>query len=233
MSRGELAVTMRRALSAFDPAALERFEVQFGGGSRIALAHDEFRVSTDLDFVCSSASGYADLRRAIRDRGYEALVRPGTIELPREPRMDAYGIRFPIVVDGRTIRLEIIREARIVLGAPEHPSWTTAPCVSIADCFAEKLLANSDRGADRDVLARDLIDLAVLRETHGPIPERAWRAAESAYKEAPREDLIKAIEGFRRDERFRERCFEGLQIEDRDRVLRGVELLAGDLGVQG
>lgn len=222
----------RLVLAAVDAPRLDRCGFYFAGGARIALAHGGFRISFDVDFLCASAPGYAELRQAVRAEGLRAIFSEGglaSLGTPREPRIDQYGIRFPVVVDGTQLRVEMSREGRIALGPPERVEWTQAPCLSLVDCFAEKLLANSDRWPDRDTLARDVIDLAVLRGQHGRIPEAAWRAAEGAYGSAPREDLRKAIAAFRADERFRERCFAGLQIRDPDPVLAGVELLHGDL----
>jgi hypothetical protein len=123
----------------------------------------------------------------------------------------------------------MIREARITLGAAERAAWTPVPILSITDAFTEKLLANSDRGADRDELARDLVDLAILRVSHGPIPETAWIAAEGAYRAAPRLDLRRAADRFLADPEYQRRCFEGLDVERADDVLRGVHALLADL----
>ncbi len=143
--------------------------------------------------------------------------------------MDQYGLRFPVVVDGTSIRVELIREARITLGAASQAGWTALPVLSVTDAFAEKLLANSDRWADRDDLSRNLLDLAVLRLAHGPIPTAAWSAAEEAYGSAPRDDLRKAAERFLQDAGYQQRCFAGLDVEGGDDVLRGVGALLGDL----
>lgn len=233
MFRREPYRAMAQVLDALDAESLERSSFLFAGGTRIALEHDEFRLSRDLDFICSDGAGYAALRADVRDRGYDALFRAprrATLGLPREVRADQYGLRFPVVVEGATIRVELIREARIVLGAADHASWTHVPLLSIPDLFAEKLLANSDRGLDPDELARDLVDLAVLRRAHGPIPKAVWAAVEAAYRAGPRKDLRKVAERFLADKQHRERCFAGLGIdEDSERVVEGVHELVRDL----
>jgi hypothetical protein len=99
----------------------------------------------------------------------------------------------------------------------------------VTDAFTEKLLANSDRWADRDELSRDLVDLAVLRSAHGPIPEAAWAAAEGAYRSSPRDDLRRAAQRFLAEPSYQERCFSGLEVETPDEVRRGVETLLSDL----
>ena len=234
MFRRELYRAMGRVLSALDAEALERTSFRFGGGTCLALGHGEYRVSRDLDFVCSDARGYGELRLSVRERGYDALFpAAGTegLRFPREIRSDQYGLRFPVLVEGTSIRVELIREGRIELGPAERATWTTLPILSVNDAFAEKLLANSDRWADRDELARDLVDLAILRVSHGPIPEAAWIAVEAAYRSAPVQDLRKAAERFLGEPNYQERCFTGLEVERTDDVLRGVRELLSDLDV--
>jgi len=236
MFRREIFRTMARVLDALDAEALARTSFRFGGGTCLSLGHGEYRVSRDLDFVCSDPRGYADLRSSVRDRGYDALFPappPAGLAFPRDIRVDQYGLRFPVVVDGTSIRVELIREARITLGAAGQAGWTALPVLSITDAFAEKLLANSDRWADRDDLSRDLLDLAVLRLAHGPIPAEAWSAADEAYRSAPREDLQKAAERFLQDESYQRRCFAGLDVEGGEDVLRGVRALVADLSASG
>ena len=232
MFRRELYRAMAQVLDALDVDALERTSFRFGGGTCLALGHGEYRLSRGLDFVCSSPQGYAELRSSVRERGYDALfpaAARATFGFPREIRVDQYGLRFPVVVGGTSIRVEMIREARITLGPAERASWTPVPVLSIADAFTEKLLANSDRWADPDDLARDLVDLAVLRVAHGPIPESAWAAAETAYRLGPRQDLRKAAERFLGDPAYQQRCFTGLEVERADDILLGARTLLADL----
>jgi Nucleotidyl transferase AbiEii toxin, Type IV TA system len=110
-----------------------------------------------------------------------------------------------------------------------RPDWSPVSCLAPEDCFAEKLLANSDRWADRQVLSRDLLDLAALRASWGPIPETAWSKAEAAYRSAPLDDLRKALAALERDPEYRDRCLAGLAIEDPTRLLAGLEELRRDV----
>lgn len=230
MFRREIHRAMEPILRAIDPRALEEHGFALGGATRIALAFGEVRESADLDFVGSDAQGFASLRAAMRDRGYAALLLdPETLELPREPTSDQYGVRFPVRVDGRTIKVELIHEGRITLGAPSREAFTALPCLSIRDCWAEKLLASSDRGADASQLDRDLIDLAILREKVGPVPEDAWALARGAYGASVETDLGKAIARFLTDAERRARSFAGLRVDDPALIERGVAHLAGDL----
>lgn len=205
----------------------------FGGGTRIVLELDEYRESLDIDFVCSDSAGYAELRLASTRQGHAGLFSPdslGKLDFPREIRVDQYGIRL-LVVDGETrMRLELIREARMELSPGVRPSWSPVDCLSLEDCFAEKLLANSDRWADGQVLSRDLIDLAALRARFGPIPNAAWEKAQLAYKSSPKDDLAKALSAFE-DKGKQSRCFESLRVDPVEPIREGLSLLRTDLNL--
>jgi hypothetical protein len=220
-------------LQAMRTEVLRRCHFLFGGGTRIVLDLEEYRVSKDIDFLCSDPQGFADLRYEASRHGYPALfTAEGLVQLrfPREMRIDQYGIRFTVVTEGSALGVELIREARIELDSGVRPSWSPVDCLSFPDCFAEKLLASSDRWADRQFLSRDLIDLAALRLHCGPIPETAWRKVEAAYKSAAATDLRKALDLFRRDEEeYRQRAFRGLEVLDPEKLLKGVELLLDEI----
>jgi len=205
----------------------------FGGGTRLALDLEEFRESQDVDFICSDPSGYADLRLAVRQRGYAGLfTEQGLSELdfPREIRTDQYGIRFPVqLAGGRRIKIELIREDRIEVTRGIRPSWSPVDCLSVEDCWAVKLLANSDRWPDRQVLSRDLIDLGAMRFHWGPVPAEAWEKAEGAYKSAVRADMTKALAAFNGDPEYRSRCFRGLRIGDPGPIVAGLADLAAEV----
>jgi Nucleotidyl transferase AbiEii toxin, Type IV TA system len=222
-------------LSAFDSAKLTQCKFLLGGGTRIVLELDEYRESQDVDFLCSDSEGYAELRFQAASRGYDSLFLPHgreSFHLPREMRIDQYGIRFPVELAGSVFRVELIREARIDLDPGVRPDWSPVGCVAISDCYAEKILANSDRWADRQTLSRDLIDLSALRSQVGPIPEAAWKKVERAYKSAGRDDLLKALSAFDRDISYQQRCFDGLHLNDPAAILRGIDQLRADTGSQ-
>lgn len=211
---------------------LSSSRVLFGGGTRIVLDLGEFRESEDIDFLCSDPEGFADFRYSAATGGFGALfTNAGLHELrfPREMRIDQYGIRFPVFYEGRTLKLEIIREARIALDPATRPGWSPVDCLSIPDCYAEKLLANSDRWADRQILSRDLIDLAALRPQFGPIPQESWKKAETAYRSAARDDLRKALGLLLGNAEHRQRCFQGLHIDDPEPLLEGAAQILRDL----
>jgi hypothetical protein len=220
-------------LGAFRADLLSSCKFLFGGGTRIVLELDEYRESHDIDFLCSDSSGYGELRLVATQQGYDGLFSPQRSEelrFPREMRVDQYGIRFRAIHGDILLGVELIREARIELGPGVRPDWSPVECLSIDDCYAEKLLANSDRWADRQTLARDLIDLAFLRLRLGPVPETVWKRVRDAYKAAPEKDLTKALEALGSDPVYQQHCLKGLRMEGTsDQLSRGLALLLQDL----
>ncbi len=86
----------------------------FGGGTAIVMTHGEYRLSLDVDFLCSSQDGYRALRQAVTAKGCAGIVAQPVKQL-RDFRCDQYGLRTAIEVDGQPIKLEIVREGRIDL----------------------------------------------------------------------------------------------------------------------
>lgn len=225
-----------QVLAALDTELLASCGAHFGGGTRLVLEFGEYRLSQDLDFLCSDPGGFSRLRLLAREKGCTALFRslPPELEFPREAQTDQYGVRFPVRVGDLTTKVDIVREGRIVLNLAVEVSAIPVPCLDWTDSTAEKLLANSDRWPDRQVLARDLIDLAVLRIKTGPLASEAWKKAESAYGAAVRQDLGKALRAFLDESEFQARCFFGLQLEKADEVsLAARQLLAETLQSSG
>jgi Nucleotidyl transferase AbiEii toxin, Type IV TA system len=207
---------------------LENGSAYFGGGSVIALNFDEYRVSKDIDFIaCVGAGGYKYLRSLVFDNGYEALFNDlSKIEIGRITT-DQYGIRMNVLVNGVSIKTEIIAETRFHMDSPIYPSWSPVPCLSLNDCFTSKLLANSDRYIDKAVESRDLIDLAVLR-LQSLIPKSAIDKAENNYEVI--KPLKRAIELFQKNPEYRQKCFQGLQVVQGwiPKIIDGIDLLASD-----
>ena len=191
------------------------------------MEFNEYRWSKDIDFVCPTGPGYQNLRKQVFEDGYDALFTNYIgLKLPRPIQANQYGIRFPVEVDNDLIKFEIFNEARIQLEAPVKVAWSDVPCLSINDCFSEKLLANADRWADAAIESRDLIDLCVLRNHH-ELPQLAISKAESAYPViAP---LKKSIVYFQENSDFRKRCYESLKITTTSMIIDGLDLLAKDL----
>ncbi len=220
---------IHRVLEALDRDLLIRTRSYFGGGTLIALQHDEYRWSKDIDFVCPVGPGYRELRTVVMDGGVEALFHsPAKVDLPRGGMVDQYGVRMAVTLEGfdEILKLEIIAESRIDLDPPENLEWSPVPVLSLTDRFAEKLLANADRWADRAMEARDLIDLCVLR-LHAPIPQKSIIKAENAYPVM--EPLRRAIQGFQDNPGYRDTCFTQLQVRSPRHIINGLDLLASDL----
>lgn len=152
----------------------------FGGGTAIVMTNGEYRLSSDVDFLCSSQDGYRALRQAVTAKGCAGVFEEPVNQL-RDFRFDQHGLRTAVELDGHPVKFEIVREGRIdVSGADDHSLGT--PLLSIKDQFAEKMLANSDRGKDPSVCYRDALDLGILILNHGNrIPDAASAKAEKAY----------------------------------------------------
>ncbi|CEE84472.1 conserved hypothetical protein [Xanthomonas citri pv. citri] len=193
-----------------DPQLLEKAECYFGGGTAIALALDEYRESADVDFLCASQAGYRLLRNTITQHDLGGIFfKPVT--LLREPRADRYGIRAMLEVDGQPVKFEIVSEGRIAIDGAMDPQFGV-PTLSREDLFAEKLLANADRWADRSVMSRDLIDLAAMTLHWGPIPDAAWDKASDAYGDHLRQAYNSALERVS-DRAYLKRCLDAMQVE--------------------
>lgn len=215
-------------LQSMNTHLLSQTRTLFGGGTRIVLEHDEYRCSQDIDFLCSFGVGYRQLRSEIAKDGYNVLFsNRSDLSFPRDIQADQYGIRFPIQhrQHQTLIKFEIIAEGRIELADATQLAWTSVPCLTIADSYAEKLLANADRSRDTSVQSRDLIDLSALR-LHTPIPTEAIAKAEQAYPVV--DELIAAIKLFQEKPDYRARCFKSLQVDNPQRIIDGIDLLASD-----
>lgn len=181
-------------LEALDDQLLLEHRCYFGGGTAIALSHGEYRESIDVDFICSSLAGYRGLRELVSARAMAwAFKSPDrALGLAREPRVDQYGIRCAIDVEGTAIKFEVVFENRIELAKPIDQEricgvWT----LSHEDMVATKLMANTDRWADDSVLGRDLVDLAMLTDT-GELSVHGAAKARHAYGNCIESDLGKA-----------------------------------------
>ncbi|MFI5302852.1 MAG: nucleotidyl transferase AbiEii/AbiGii toxin family protein [Polyangiales bacterium] len=166
-------------LERLDAALLRVCECWFAGGSAISLRCGEFRVSRDVDFLCASREGYRELRERVNASGGAALFCHPLV-LVRPARVDRYGIRMAVELDGEPLKLEIVSEGRIDLVGVEDATMPT-PRLCDEDLVAEKLLANEDRCFDDSAMNRDAIDLIVLEHTMGSLPNIAWSKAREAY----------------------------------------------------
>jgi hypothetical protein len=114
-------------LTRLNSELLVRAQCYFGGGTRLALAFDEYRESRDIAFLCSHADGYALLRSEVRETSLGKIVR-GKVALAREVRADRDGIPTFFAIDDARIKFEILLEARI-----QHEGEIGAGCPSTVD----------------------------------------------------------------------------------------------------
>ena len=201
-----------RILDALNVPLLTEAACHFGGGTAIVLLLDEYRESVDVDLLCASHEGYRTLRNAVNENSLGPLLTQA-MPLARAVRADRYGIRTFLMVDDVPIKFEIVREDRIPLQAQTHPGIPILT-LSQVDMFAEKLLANTDRWADRSTTSRDIIDLAMMVHHWGPIPPSAWLKVEDAYGASARRAFVKAQE-LLADEAHLAECLRKMSMEAR------------------
>ncbi len=201
-----------RILDALNAQLLTEAACYFGGGTAIVLLLDEYRESVDVVLLCASHEGYRTLRNAVNENSLGPLLTQA-MPLARAVRADRYGIRTFLMVDDVPIKFEIVREDRIPLQAQTHPGIPILT-LSQVDMFAEKLLANTDRWADRSTTSRDIIDLAMMVHHWGPIPPSAWLKVEDAYGASARRAFVKAQEPLA-DEAHLAECLRKMSMEAR------------------
>ena len=212
-------------LSRMDSAFLRKAECYFGGGTRIVLELGEYRESKDIDFLCASGDGYRLLRESVSERSLGPLLKSG-ITLAREIRTDQYGIRTFLENNSTRLKFEIIREARIGLAGAKTPRLPVQ-CLTRKHAFAEKFLANADRGLDASTLSRDIVDLAFMIEGWSKADAvTGWDVARAAYGDAVPRMLAAVTEKVRRDRAYRTKCVDGLGIADTKVMAAGLAALA-------
>jgi len=193
-----------------DPDFLRSAACCFGGGTCLALLLGEYRESVDIDFLCASTEGYRAIRSTVGEGSLGRLFRVEPRML-REVRADRYGIRTALDVDGVPIRFEVVHEGRIPLHC-EAVDLLPVPVLARTDLFAEKLLANCDRWADRSTFARDALDLIVMSAHWGPIPAEALEVAEKAYGGVVHTAFERATKALTDDPGYLTLCFNALSV---------------------
>jgi len=188
---------IHRVLLALDAPMLRSHHCHFGGGTAIVLSHGEYRESVDIDFLVSDIDAYRDLRKGLQtQQQLESLfgIGHGPLASVPEIRADQYGIRTRLSVATSIIKFKIVFEARINFDEPGPKDQIGGiSTLSEVDLAASKLLANVDRWADAGVYSRDVIDLAML-ELSKRAASQAFEKAESAYGDAVKRDLHKAVD---------------------------------------
>lgn len=200
-------------LYALNGSLLRANNCLFGGGTAIVLRHGEYRESVDIDFLVSDVASYRNMRQLLTGPdGVVAILREGAQPLMqlREMRADQYGIRTMLQVDGQSIKFEIVLEGRIELDSPgASDELCGIATLTLLDMATSKLLANSDRWNDDGVFNRDVIDLAMMNPTLALL-RSAVAKAETAYGQAIRRDLDKAVQRLQERHGWLERCMQAM-----------------------
>jgi hypothetical protein len=203
-----------KVLEALDADLLQQHHCLFAGGTAIALRYGEYRESVDIDFLVSDLASYRYLRNSVREQGLQALMKStdaGQLQTS-DVRSDQYGIRTKVFVEGKPIKFEIVLEGRIGLAKPgKKDSVLGVATLTKLDMAASKLLANSDRGLDRGVHCRDVIDLAMLNLSMSEFAE-ATTKAQVAYGEAILKDLAKVIDRLGEANGLLEHCMKAMDV---------------------
>ena len=204
-----------KVLEALDGAVLAGYGMFFGGGTAIALRYGEYRESVDMDFLVSDVNGYREIRQRMNNiDGMNPLLRvAGSVKAVREFRIDQYGIRTLVAVDGFNIKLEIIKEGYISL-APTGPKDQICgvPCLTPLDMATCKLMANADRWPADAIYSRDLIDLAMMHPGR-KLLEQAIQKAQVPYGRTVETALAKAADKLRTREGWMEKCMAAMKMD--------------------
>ena len=212
-----------QVLQAMSPEVLEATRCFFAGGTRIVLELEEYRESADVDFLCSDRAGYRTIRSMITQNSFGGLFRD-EVELVREIRADMYGIRSYLESGGEPLKFEIVAEGRIELSGMRLEALPV-PVLDHVSCFAEKLLANADRGRDESTFARDLVDLAYMAAAWPPDDLTiGLERAEKAYGDVVQRELTAALARFE-EPAYRKRCATALAVRDVRQMNRGLAKL--------
>ena len=212
-------------LRGLDRPFLKRCEILFAGGTRIALELGEYRESKNIDFLCASQAGYRLLRESVSGGSLGPLARK-PLTVAREVRADQYGVRTWLSTGKEKIKFEIVRGARIAIAGMDVPR-IPVPCLDHAQAFAEKFLANADRGLDAATLSRDAVDLAFMIEGWAKADATAgYEIACTAYGKEVGRKLAAVTSKLRTDRKYRNQCVEAMAIEDTKTLSRGLESLA-------
>ena len=170
---------VHKLLSLLNVDLLAEHSIFFAGGTACSLLLNEYRLSTDIDFLVDSIDGFSAIRSLTNNISLGQIA-TSTLVYAREVKADRDGIRTYIIIDDTPIKIEFVLEARIKLDGDIN-SLTGVPTLSRCDLMAEKLLANDDRGQDMSTYSRDIIDLSYMIEAWGDISDDSWKKVIKAY----------------------------------------------------
>ena len=223
-SKEDIFEVLTRILARLNRDLLIEHQAFLAGGALISLKYDQMRYSQDLDFLIEPKN-YQQLKATIKD-GAEVLTPEEGLKIG-EPRIDRYGIRYPLEINcgDKTIifKLEIVAEYSLAIDG--NDSFNNIPCLNLVDRITSKLTTNADRWADRNKFSRDLIDLAIIASKEGKIPAAAITKATNIYSSVEK-DLIQSIEQFQNLPDYRAECYSNLQISRPEVIANGLDYLA-------
>ena len=132
-------------------------------------------------------------------------------------------MRTVLQLDGISIKFEIVLEGRTTLDA--NQDICGVPTLSRNCLYAEKLLANADRGLDPAHQYKDIMDLIVMQLQWGPIPQQALTIARNAYGTSIDSSYRQAIATFAQDSYLLRPVFKSLDVrqEYQQEILAALE----------
>jgi len=198
-----------KVLKSFNVDFLRESQCFFGGGTAIVLQLDEYRESVDIDFLCASVEGYGKIRRSVSsDLG---VLLKNDLRYIREVRADKDKISTVLEIDGEPIKVEIFKEAMMDISGSIDPEFGLLT-MARDDFYIQKLFANANRGTDRHVLNRDIIDLAMMIQKWGDIPARSWSYAYNYYGDEITKGFHLATDLIHNSQHFKD-CLMGLKMD--------------------
>lgn len=168
---------IRKALDNFNPIFLLENNVLFGGGTRIALEINEYRLSVDIDFICPNKESYRSVRQEVSNVSLGNIVRKDFVYL-REIKQDRDSVRCFIEINNNPIKLEFISFADYNLNK-DIGTYFNIPYIDRKACYTTKLLANADRYNNSPY--KDIFDLLAMFDNWGDIPRDSWKEADNHY----------------------------------------------------
>lgn len=177
---------IRSVLARLDPDFLRQHHILFGGGTRIALELDEYRESINLDLFCVGRQSYKAARAEVTNVSFGRLFKPGAnIEgfVNRHIRVDRDAIRAFIDPYGNglsVIKFAVIPFDEGVITEDIRTDLFPVPFISHTACYATALLACADR---RHNSLKDIIDICMMVDKWGAIPDDAWKIVDDEYGE--------------------------------------------------
>ncbi len=166
------------------------------------------------------------LRAAVSERSLGPLMST-PLPLAREVRADRYGIRTFLDLGETKLKVEIVFEGRIDIAA-ERVAALPVPCLDRVSCFAEKYLANADRGKDEATRHRDVVDLAFMIEAWGAATAaRGAAVAREAYGPVVDEAATAVAQHLLSDPKVLKHAVSALRNADLETLRSGLKKIGG------